>query len=84
MSALTKVETPLMERYTLTCVRCDYLRQVFGTETEARKSAEAMGWEFRLTIPKGEETWPGKVWLKGQLIEQAYCPHCKLLVKETP
>lgn len=76
--ALKKVETPLMERYVTTCQNCGHDRQFFGTAQEARQSALTMGWEFRSPGPM----YPGKVWLKDEFTERAYCPHCRLLVKE--
>ena len=78
MSALTKVETPLSERYTTTCVRCDHVRQFFGTADEARTSAVTMGWVFRVSTPH-PPFFPGQFHFKREL---AYCPHCQLLVKE--
>lgn len=67
MSALNKVDTPLMERYETTCVRCGWYRHFFGTAEEARVSAEKMGWEFRRVFPDPMNS------------ERSYCPHCKLL-----
>jgi RNase P subunit RPR2 len=72
-SALQKIDVPLMERYTTTCVPCGWIRQFFGTEQEARESAEKMGWEFRMRVVD--------FGLSTQ--ERAFCPHCKLLVKES-
>lgn len=83
MHALKKVEVPLSERYTITCARecCGHIRQVFGTEKEARESAERMGWEFRMQKTDGmKDPYGERFWLK----EQAYCPHCQLLTKEKP
>ena len=68
--ALTKVDTPLMERYTTTCQNCAFIRQFFGTADEARQSALTMGWEFRRTFPHPMNH------------EFALCPHCKMFVKE--
>jgi hypothetical protein len=90
MTALTKVETPLMERYTLTCVQCGWVRQVFGTEQEARISALMMGWEFRSSHDRDHEMLkaalghPAALRNPGFLTELAFCPHCALLIKETP
>lgn len=78
-AALRRVETPLMERYVTTCENCGHDRQFFGTAPEARQSALTMGWEFRRLLPAG--SYPGQIWMREDLPESAYCPHCKLLVK---
>lgn len=75
--ALTKVETPLSERYETKCVKCGWLRHFFGTEKEARESALKMGWEFRvrfqpLAVQRTDYVGSGPS-------EVAYCPHCRLL-----
>lgn len=75
--ALQKVDTPLSERYITTCTNCDYERQVFGTKDEARASAVLMGWEFR-DVTLGT---PALLRLRKEI---ALCPHCRLLVKESP
>ena len=81
MSALTKVDTPLSERYMIECARCQYPRQVFGTETEARKSAVAMGWEFRKTSVQSEPTTVRQTEYRIEsfrfieIREVALCPH---------
>lgn len=82
-SALKKVETPLMERYVTVCHECQWDRHFFGTATEARASAEKMGWEFR------EVSLPPRTFTVGPVPcihtnptkEIALCPHCRLLVK---
>lgn len=74
MTALTKVETPLSERYITTCQNCGFDRQFFGTAKEARESALTMGWEFR---PRPMSQCASS----KDRDERAYCPHCKLLVK---
>ena len=77
--ALLKVDTSLSERYITTCTNCDYERQVFGMKDEVRKSAVLMGWEFR------HQTIPGLIdcdlQVGPKVVEIAFCPHCKLLVK---
>lgn len=82
MSGLTKVESSLSERYTIECIDCRYLRQVFGTAEEARQSAIMMGWEFRQRIRPnfGAHDLP----VVPDVIEGALCPHCKLLTKVKP
>lgn len=81
MSALTKVETPLMERYETKCASCGWDRHFFGTEKEARESALTIGWEFRIKKTDGPKDQHGeRFWLK----EVALCPHCKILTKEKP
>ena len=74
--ALTKVETPLMERYVTVCDVCKWDRQFFGTLAESRESAIRMGWEFTRILPLLPAGAPAR--------EVARCPHCKLLIKETP
>lgn len=75
---MTKVNTPLSERYLFECASCGYPRQMFGTEQEVRAEAERMGWEIRRV-----ETNPNSVQFGDRVTEEkTYCPHCKLLVKE--
>lgn len=77
MQALTKVETPLMERYLTVCTACGWERQFFGTADEARESALKMGWEFRMVR---EPNWRASdLPIVPTEHEEAYCPHCKLL-----
>lgn len=89
MTALHKVETPLMERYTTTCHSCGWERQFFGTAEEARESALTMGWEFRhkhyleagRLVPGDASAYHAVK--SSQTYEVAYCPHCtRLLIGE--
>jgi hypothetical protein len=86
IDAMHKVATTLMERYDTTCVSCGWYRHFFGTAKEARESALRMGWEFR----KGQPCMADAIIFRSirqvspEDIEMAYCPHCKLLVKEKP
>lgn len=79
MGALTKVDVPLMERYTITCASCGYLRQIIGTKAEARRLAELMGWEFRVVTQPNFHAFDLPT--VPMTVELAYCLHCKLLVK---
>ena len=83
MNALTKVETPLMERYETKCCHCGWVRHFFGMEKEARESALKMGWEFRMANRYRSETiiFAAIKKCSSEEIEVAYCPHCKILVK---
>lgn len=80
-SALKKVDTALSERYDIICDTCQYLREFFGTEKDARMSAERMGWGFEIRTMKSAGKQIGlNEWEAIEFdLEVAYCPHHNVL-----